>query len=133
MQLDNTSQYSGRVGIPPWVTSATLALLALASSLAGIRNKWVQDDLPIITVSTVLHSLAQPWAFFTQSWWPDPWPKELYRPLTSTVLALQWAISGGGQPLVFRICSNLLYVVATLAVFHLARRLVAQWQQRWQD
>ena len=124
-QFENEPQHSGRIGIPSWLTTATLVLLALASSLAGIRNKWVQDDLPIITVSKVLHSLARPWAFFTQPWWPDPYPKELYRPLTSTLLALQWAISGGGQPLVFRICSNLLYVVATLAVFYLAKRIVS--------
>ena len=41
------------------------------------------------------------------------------------MLALEWAISGGGQPLVFRICSYLLYVVATLAVYQLAKRVAS--------
>lgn len=124
-QIENTPQHSGKVRFPSWIISATLALLALVSSLMGIRNQWVQDDLPIIRESTTLHSLTRPWTFFTQAWWPDPWPRELYRPLTSTLLALQWAISGGGQPLVFRIFSDLLYIVTTLAVFYLAKRIAS--------
>src|SRR5690606_22441532 len=48
------------------------------------------------------------------------------RPLTSLMLAGEWAI-GGGSPLVFRITSILIYTLVTLACWGLARRLMPAW------
>src|SRR5690606_39848627 len=104
----------------------TLVLLVAASSWTGLGNQWVQDDLPIIATNELLHSLGQAWKIFTTSYWPDPFPRELYRPLTSLMLAVEWAI-GGGSPLVFRITSILIYTLVTLACWGLARRLMPAW------
>lgn len=109
---------------PAWLVAISIPLLALAASIAILPNTWVQDDLPIIKASTVLHSLAHPARFFTQSWWPDPYPRELYRPLTSTWLALQWSVANG-NPIVFRLVSVLLYMAGCWAVYRLARRIVS--------
>src|ERR1019366_7020603 len=63
------------------------------------------------------------WHLFTQAYWPAPYPRELYRPLTSALLAMEW-VAGGGRPVLFRIVSILIYVGAVLAVYRLARRLL---------
>lgn len=107
----------------PWMASAGLVALVLGSTLAGLRNLFVQDDYPIIAVSNSLHSLAHPWVFFTRAYWPPPFPPELYRPLTSLILAAEWVI-GHGSPMVFRLGSMLFYLLATFAVWRLARLLL---------
>lgn len=108
--------------IPAWGGIATLIVLALASSVTNLRNTFVQDDLPIIGTNALVHSLRV-WHLFAQAYWPAPYPRELYRPLTSTLLALEW-VAGGGRPVLFRIVSILIYVGAMLAVYRLARRLI---------
>ena len=90
--------------------------------MTNLRNTFVQDDLPIIGSNVLVHSLRI-WNLFTQSYWPDPYPRELYRPLTSSLLAVEWVI-GGGRPVLFRIFSILIYVGAVLAVYRLARRML---------
>lgn len=107
---------------PAWGSVATLIALALVSSVTNLRNAFVQDDEPIISANTLLHSLRV-WHLFTQAYWPAPYPRELYRPLTSALLAMEW-VAGGGRPVLFRIVSILIYVGAVLAVYRLARRLL---------
>jgi len=107
---------------PAWGPVATLILLALASSATSLRNTFVQDDRPIVSTNALVHSLRI-WHLFTQAYWPAPYPRELYRPFTSTLLALEW-VAGGGRPVLFRIVSILIYTGAVLAVYRLARRLI---------
>ena len=83
----------------------------------------MQDDLPIIAKNTLVHSLRV-WPLFTQAYWPSPFPRELYRPLTSTLFALEW-VTGGGARWCFGVVSILLYLGATLAVYRLAKRVLA--------
>jgi tetratricopeptide (TPR) repeat protein len=99
-----------------------LGVLALAASITSIGNSFVQDDLPIVRMNAEVHSLHL-WRLFTHSYWPDPYPRELYRPLTSVLLSLEW-VAGGGWPLLYRLVSILLYMVASWAVYRLARRLL---------
>lgn len=108
---------------PAWGSIATLVALSIASSVTNLRNTFVQDDLPIISQNVLVHSLRI-WNLFTQSYWPDPYPRELYRPLTSSLLAVEWVL-GGGRPVLFRIFSILIYIGAVLAVYRLARRLIS--------
>lgn len=108
--------------VPAWGSIAALAFLTLASSVTSLRNGWVQDDNPIIQTNVLVHSLRI-WHLFTQAYWPSPYPRELYRPLTSTLFALQWVVGGGGTVL-FRVVSILLYLGAVLAVYRLARRVL---------
>lgn len=113
--------------IPPslarWLAPATLVLLVVAAAFTGLGNQWVQDDLPIISVNDRVHSFAAPWRHFAEAYWPSPYPSELYRPLTIILFAAEWSV-GGGNPVLFRVVSILLYALATLAVFALGRRLL---------
>lgn len=121
MQLTNSDAHHLRFS--RWAAPAALALLALGSTVTCLGNTWVQDDIPIIKLDKLNHTLAQPWTFFNQSYWPAPYARDLYRPFTSAMFALEW-ITGGGRPVVFRIVSILLYLGATFAVYQLAKRLI---------
>ena len=107
---------------PAWGAIATLIVLTLASTVTSLRNRFVQDDAPIISTNILVHSLHVG-PLFSQAYWPSPYPRELYRPLTSVMFALEW-VAGGGRPVAFRIVSILLYLGATLAIYRLARRLL---------
>jgi hypothetical protein len=109
--------------MPSWAPLASLVALVLSATATGLRNTFVQDDLPIIKMNALVHTLRI-WPLFTQAYWPAPYPRELYRPLTSAMLAVEWVI-GGGHPIAFRIASILLYLGATLAVYGLAKRLLS--------
>ena len=74
---------------PAWGAIATLIALSLVSSVTSLGNKFVQDDRPIISENTLVHSLRI-WHLFTQAYWPSPYPRELYRPFTSTLI---WAMA----------------------------------------
>ena len=105
------------------VATVSLVLLGLGSSLTNLGNGFPQDDIPVIERNGVIHSLAEPWTFFTQSYWPKPFSPALYRPLATTGFAVQWAI-GGGKAWLFRAVSDVMYIAAGLAVFHLAGLLL---------
>ena len=62
--------------------------------------------------------------FLTTPYWAPPHLPDLYRPVASLSLALQYVIGAGG-PLVFRLVSVMLYAVAALMVFALARRILS--------
>jgi tetratricopeptide (TPR) repeat protein len=108
--------------LPRWLPATALVLLVFAGTLAMLPNAFVQDDLPIIFANKLVHTLKV-WPLFVQAYWPTPYPRELYRPLTSVLFALEWAI-GGGRATAFRLTSILLYALATLAVWRLARRVL---------
>lgn len=107
------------------LAALALVLLALAATWTGLANDWVQDDIPVILRNDALHTMATPWRVFTTAYWPKPFAPDLYRPLTSLLLALEWG-AGGGRPLLFKVASILLYVAATLAAWRLARRVLSE-------
>ncbi len=106
-----------------WIATGSLVVLGLASTVTNLGNRFSQDDMPVIEKNPVVHTLARPWTFFTQSYWPKPFPPALYRPLATTGFALQWQI-GGGRPWVFRLTSIALYLAAGLALHRLALLLL---------
>jgi len=108
---------------PAWGATATLCVLSLVSTITSIGNQFVQDDRPIISENALVHSLRI-WPLFTQAYWPSPYPRELYRPFTSVMFALEW-VAGGGRPVAFRIVSILLALAATIAIYQLAKRVLA--------
>jgi hypothetical protein len=99
--------------------------VALAVSLAGLRNGFVQDDVALIVHNTRAHDLSRWVEILTSPYWPPPWKQDLYRPFTSLWLALQYQL-GGGAPLVFRAFSYLLYAAVAVAVLVFTRRLLPQ-------
>jgi tetratricopeptide (TPR) repeat protein len=97
-------------------------VLAVASGLTSLGNGFALDDVHIIQNNTAVHALD------LGTLWGGPyWPKGealgLYRPLTTTLFAVQWA-AGDGNPFVFHATSVLLHAVATLLVFLLLARLL---------
>ena len=108
-----------------WVWPLVIVGVALAASVAGIRNQFTQDDVVLIAQHARIHDLANWRELLTAPFWPAPYSEDLYRPLTSLLLAVEWAL-GGGSPLLFRAVSYLLYAGAALGVFSLGRKLLAQ-------
>jgi len=106
-----------------WIASGSLVALCLASTVTNLGNRFAQDDMPVIERNPVVHTLAQPWTFFTQSYWPKPFTPALYRPLSSLSYATEWVL-GGGRSWVFRITSILMYAAAGLAFYRLALLLL---------
>ena len=101
----------------------SLVLLCLGSSVTNLENQYAQDDMAVIQKNPIVHSLTEPWRFFTESYWPKPFAPEMFRPLSSTSFAVQWVV-GGGRAWVYRVVSIVLYTAATLAFFHLAGLLL---------
>lgn len=101
-----------------------VAATALAASVVGLGNALVQDDNSLLVESSRLHGLSHFREILTSSYWPPPHAPDLYRPLTSVLLALEHGL-GGGSPLAFRIGSYLLYALLSVAVFALARRILS--------
>jgi protein O-mannosyl-transferase len=96
-----------------------VSVVALLASVTSLGNRFALDDLPIILSNPRVHSLAAPWTYLSQTYWPPERGPALYRPLTILGFALEWAV-GGGAPLVFHLASVFLYIVACVAVFWLA-------------
>ena len=91
-----------------------IVVLALASSLAGLFNDFVYDDIPLLRDSERLHSLGHWREILTHAYWPPPFVEQLYRPLSSLWLAAQYGF-GAGSPIVFRLVSYALYAGRLLA------------------
>jgi len=95
----------------------------MAVSLSGIANDFVGDDLQLVTTDIRIQSLAHWRELFTRPFWPPPFPPDLYRPLLSAALSLEYAF-GFGNPLVFRVVSYLLYAGACVALLVLCSRIL---------
>jgi hypothetical protein len=104
----------------PWLWPTVIGLLALVASLGGIANEWAQDDIPLIWKNPAAHDLKGLVRAFTDSYWPRPFTRSLYRPFASSSFIFQWII-GGGDPLAFRLVSYFLYAFASVGVFTIAR------------
>ena len=100
------------------------ALVALIASISGILNDFVYDDRAMFLDVSRLHGFDYWREILSQPFWPPPFYDRLYRPLTSLVLATEYAI-GGGTPFAFRVVSIGLYVLTAVLFHSLARRLVS--------
>ena len=107
----------------PLLAALAVAVVAVAASMLCLANQFTFDDAGLILGSERLHGLARWKEILTSPYWPPPYAQDLYRPLTSLMLALQYQL-GGGDPVLFRVVSVLLYSGASLAVLHLAWRLL---------
>jgi len=107
---------------PRWHLPLVLGVALLASA-TSLGNRFALDDLAIIVNNARVHSLAAPWEYFTQTYWPAVSGAALYRPLTVLGFSVEW-LSGGGAPVVFHLISVLLYLAACAAVYWLAATLL---------
>jgi tetratricopeptide (TPR) repeat protein len=99
-----------------------IALLALAASAPSLLNGFAYDDYFIIVRNNRVHELAR-WAdWIRTSYWPTR-EASLYRPLTTTLFALQWVV-GHGSPLIFHCLNVVLYMAGSVAFAWLASLLL---------
>src|SRR5688572_28242006 len=82
--------FSPWMAMNPRTRLATILLVALGlgSTVTNLANRYSQDDMAVIEKNPVIHSLSEPITFFTQSYWPKPFPPALYRPLATSSFAL---------------------------------------------
>jgi protein O-mannosyl-transferase len=110
----------GRLAGRAWVLVGMLALLV---GLPSLGNGFAYDDVFIIVRDARVHDLSQ-W----RSWWTDPYwtspPDGKYRPLTTSLFALQWVL-GAGSPATFHAANVLLHSLVSLAVLSLTLQVVA--------
>lgn len=117
---------SGDRPVPAWAPLLVVAGLALAATATGIGNGFAYDDVHIVLRNPAVHQLVDLPARLTETYWPEvPLGQagRLYRPLTIIGFALQWAL-GGGRPLVFHLASTALFLLVSLLVYAVARRLL---------
>ncbi|MCG6954798.1 MAG: hypothetical protein LJF04_02305 [Gemmatimonadetes bacterium] len=101
------------------VIVGAVAALVYANSLT---NDFAYDDLHIITENTEIHQLGNLPHALTQPYWPGDYGRQLglWRPVTTGLLGLQYAVSGKNATLyhVFNVVLNAL--VASIVVLLLA-------------
>ena len=90
-----------------------VGVLALVVSAPSLFNGFAYDDIWIIVKNGRVHDLGRWRDWLETSYWPT-FEATLYRPLTTTGYALQWAASGG-TPWIFHVVNVALYVAGTVA------------------
>ncbi len=106
-----------------WGAPFGVALVALLASVMGLANGFVQDDAVLLGESDRLHGLSHWRDLLTGPYWPPPHARDLWRPLTSLLLATEHGF-GGGAPWLFRLVSLALFVAVAVLVWRLATRLL---------
>ncbi|MGH7702575.1 MAG: tetratricopeptide repeat protein, partial [Gemmatimonadales bacterium] len=105
------------------LASLALTILTLLVAAPSLSNGFAYDDVPIIQNNARVHTLASPWTYASQTYWPAAQDPSLYRPLTIWLYAVQWAL-GHGAPWLFHLVSVALYLAVCLALYALARALL---------
>src|SRR5690348_12020892 len=100
-----------------------IAMLALGSSGIGMLNGFAYDDRYVVEKNDAVQSLHAWWRGFAMSYWPKQAGGDGYRPFTVLAFKIEWAI-GHGAPQVFHAANIVLYVIACLLVFALARKIL---------
>lgn len=102
---------------------AAIAVWALLVCAGVVRNGFAQDDVSIIQESDRLHGFGAWHDILTLPYWPPPASPDLYRPVTSLWLSLQYAI-GGDSPSIYHAVSIALFAGVAIMFYSLARRLL---------
>ena len=103
-----------------------VAAAAAGSSANTLSNYFAQDDVPLVVDDYRAQHLDQVKATLTQAYWPAPYSRLLYRPLTSLLISLEWKM-GNGSPFAFKVVQIALYSASAIAVLILALELLPFW------
>jgi tetratricopeptide (TPR) repeat protein len=105
------------------VMVAALAALAFANSL---RNDFAYDDLHIISENPGIQSLEALPGALADPYWPGPYGKQLglWRPSTTAILALQYALAGE-NPVLYHIVNVVAHAVVSALVVLLLAELMS--------
>lgn len=110
---------------PDWRGALLVVLLAVVVAAPSLRNGFAYDDVFAIALDTRIHELSAWRSWVTGPYWTSS-SDSLYRPLTTALFGLQWAL-GDGAPWLFHAVNLLLHAAVTAAVLWLASRLLAPW------
>lgn len=102
-----------------WAVQAAAALVAAALYVAAVRNGYALDDVLIVQRDPLLHDLWSLPRLLLSPYWRST--GELYRPLTTAALALDWQL-GGGAPWWPHAVNVLWHALASALVARLALR-----------
>ena len=103
--------------------AAGVLALAVVASWVGIHNGFTYDDVYIVQKNDAIRSLSGWWKLFGQSYWPEQWGSDGYRPLTMLAFAIERA-AGHNAAWVYHAANIGLYAVISVLVFFLARTVL---------
>ncbi len=103
-----------------------VALVAVVNSAPTLRNYFAQDDLPFMQEDARIVDPSRWGGYLNEAYWPANMRRDLYRPLTSLVIASEWQV-GKGASFPFKTMQITLYAAACIAVLALALRLLPPW------
>ncbi|MEP6590948.1 MAG: hypothetical protein ABJC19_07180 [Gemmatimonadota bacterium] len=103
-----------------------VAMAATGASISTWNNFFAQDDVPLVIEDARAHSLTEVDRLFTEAYWPPPYTRDLYRPLTSLLISLEWQMAGGA-PFAYKSVQIALYAASSIAVLILALQLLPFW------
>ncbi len=106
-----------------WRALLAIIGVALCVSLPGLANNFAQDDLHLILGNERVHGLGDWRLLLSTPFWPPPFSQDLYRPLTSLLLAFEYEL-GVGAPIVYRLASCFLLAAVAVQFYALAKRLL---------
>ncbi|MGD9524250.1 MAG: tetratricopeptide repeat protein [Gemmatimonadales bacterium] len=105
------------------VLGALVALVAVAATWRTTRNFFAQDDVGIVIDDPRNKSMATWDQFLDEAYWPAPYRRDLFRPLTSLLIAGEMQ-AGQGATISFKVMQVAFYTASAIAVFALALRLL---------
>ncbi|MEO5798375.1 MAG: hypothetical protein ABIZ70_13405 [Gemmatimonadales bacterium] len=103
-----------------------VATVAAVSGGTTLLNFFAQDDVPLIIEDDRAQDLGKFRRIFTEAYWPAPYQRDLYRPLTSLLIATEWKL-GAGVPFSFKCVQLAIYSASAIAVLILALQLLPWW------
>ncbi len=108
---------------PPFALG--IVAIAISASIVGLLNYLVGDDQLLVEANPLIQDFSGWRQWFTLPYWPPPASPDLYRPIATTLFAVEHAL-GAGTPIVYHVVSYVLYAACALAVFALAKRLMSE-------
>ncbi len=123
-----TSGESGNAGFPTWIGTAGLAWIAVALGailpyLNALRAGFVFDDQILVVEQLSKLGPFRPFATLARPYWTALSDGNLWRPITTLSLELDWRLSGG-SPVWFHLVNLILHTAVTLLLFGLLLRLL---------
>ncbi len=116
----------------PWMAPLLLVLALVVALGPSLQGEFIWDDEHQIVDAPQIRSIAHIPTYFRATVHEGvgaeyvsssaPRGMELYRPLFVTLLAVEYALAGGADPLMFRALALLLHALAVLLVWAVARR-----------
>ena len=96
-----------------------VAACAVVVHLGALWNQFALDDVTIVVVNPLIHSLAGVWGAFVAPYWPANLGGLVYRPLPIATYALDWQLH---SPAWFHAVNLLWHAGVAVSVAALARR-----------